>query len=92
MDLTLTIIHVKGLIQNITKRVQISREEIQEKRPTATAYIEGANQTESELIKIKEVINCLETELRACIRENNYLTKINTELKSEINHYKNTNN
>lgn len=84
MDIGLKLLYVKGLIQKNIWKVKLTREELQNKRPTAEAYINGAKDTENDLKKIELAIIELETEMRLHGREINRCLHINGELKKRI--------
>lgn len=84
MDIGLKILYIKGLIQKNIWKVKLTREELQEKRPSAVEYINGAKDTENDLKQVEQAIHELETELRLQGREINRCLKINGELKKKI--------
>ena len=84
MDIGLKLLYIKGLIQKNIWKVKLTREELQEKRPSAVAYINGAKDTEDDLKEIEEAILQLEAELRLQGREINRCLQINGELKQRI--------
>ena len=84
MDIGLKLLHVKGLIYKNIWKIKLTREELEEKRPSAVAYINGAKDTEDDLKEIEEGILQLEAELRLQGREINRCLQINGELKQRI--------
>lgn len=84
MDIGLKLLYIKGLIQKNIWKVKLTREELQEKRPSAVEYINGAKDTENDLNQVEQAIHELETELRLQGREINRCLKINGELKKKI--------
>jgi hypothetical protein len=84
MDIGLKLLYIKGLIQKNIWKVKLTREELQEKRPEAATYINGAKQTENDLKQVQLAIIELETELRLHGREINRCLHINGELKKRI--------
>jgi len=51
MDIGLKLLYIKGLIQKNIWKVKLTREELQEKRPSAVAYINGAKDTDEDRTK-----------------------------------------
>ena len=84
MDIGLKLLYIKGLIQKNIWKVKLTREELQEKRPSAVAYINGAKDTEADLKQVEQAIHELETELRLQGREINRCLHINGQLKKRI--------
>lgn len=84
MDIGLKLLYIKGLIQKNIWKVKLTREELEEKRPSAVEFINGAKDTENDLKQIEEAILQLETELRLQGREINICLQINGELKKKI--------
>jgi len=84
MDIGLKLLYIKGLIYKNIWKIKLTREELEEKRPSAVAYINGAKDTEDDLKEIEEAILQLETELRLQGREINRCLQINGELKQRI--------
>lgn len=84
MDIGLKLLYIKGLIQKNIWKVKLTREELQEKKPSAVAYINGAKDTENDLKQVEQAIHELETELRLHGREINRCLHINGELKKRI--------
>lgn len=84
MDLGLKLLHAKSLIKKTQWRIKLTRQELEEKRPHAIAFIEGANDVEKDLDKLEIAIDHLELELRMQGRDLNYATKVNAELKQRI--------
>ena len=85
MDIGLKLLYIKGLIEKNIWKVKLTREDLEEKRPTAIAYINGAKDTENDLKQVQLTIIELETELRLQGREINRCLHINGELKKRIN-------
>ena len=84
MDIGLKLLYIKGLIQKNIWKVKLTREELEEKKPGAVAYINGAKTTENDLKQVQLAIVELETELRLHGREINRCLHINGELKQRI--------
>lgn len=84
MDIGLKLLYIKGLIYKNIWKVKLTREELEEKRPSAVEFINGAKDTEADLKQIEEAILQLETELRLQGREINRCLQINGELKKKI--------
>ena len=84
MDIGLKLLYIKGLIQKNIWKVKLTREELQEKRPSALLYINGAIDTENDLKQVEQAIHELETELRLQGREINRCLQINGKLKKRI--------
>jgi hypothetical protein len=84
MDIGLKLLYIKGLIEKNIWKVKLTRKDLEEKRPEAAAYINGAKQTENDLKQVQLAIVELETELRLHGREINRCLHINGELKKRI--------
>ena len=84
MDIGLKLLYIKGLIQKNIWKVKLTREDLQEKKPEARAYINGAKDTENDLKQVEQAIHELETELRLQGREIIRCLQINGELKKRI--------
>ena len=84
MDIGLKLLYIKGLIQKNIWKIKLTRQELEEKRPNAVEYINGAKDTEADLKEIEEAILQLETELRLQGREINRCMEINGHLKQII--------
>lgn len=84
MDIGLKLLYIKGLIYKNIWKVKLTREELEEKRPNAVEFINGAQDTEADLKQIEEAILQLETELRLQGREINRCLQINGQLKQKI--------
>lgn len=84
MDIGLKLLYIKGLIQKNIWKIKLTREELEEKRPSAIEFINGAKDTEADLKQIEEAILQLETELRLQGREINRCLQINGQLKQRI--------
>ena len=84
MDIGLKLLYIKGLIQKNIWKVKLTREDLQEKKPEAVAYINGAKDTENDLKQVEQAIHELETEMRLQGREIIRCLHINGELKKRI--------
>ena len=84
MDIGLKLLYIKGLIYKNIWKVKLTREELEEKRPSAVEFINGAKDTEADLKQIEKAILQLETELRLQGREINRCLQINGQLKQRI--------
>lgn len=89
MDITLQLLLVKSKLQSIKTRIRLTREDLEEKKPNATAFIKGANDVEKDLTEIEQSILNLELEMRMIGREMNYAMQINGHLKEKINDLEN---
>lgn len=91
MDISLRIIKTKANIWSIYQRIKFGREKIEKERPTALDYINGARQSEQELleaydsfIQLSDHIICLSRENSELARRNIMLLDQNQELKLEL--------
>jgi len=84
MDIGLKLLLAKGKILSMKWRIKLTREELEEKRPTAKAFIDGANDVETDLDEVYNVMDDLELELRLQGREINRCLEINGQLKQRI--------
>lgn len=84
MDIGLKLLHTKSLIQKNIWKVKLTREDLEERKPDAVAFINGAKDTENDLKQVQLAIKELETELRLQGREINRCLHINGELKKRI--------
>jgi predicted nuclease with TOPRIM domain len=84
MDIGLKLLHIKSLIQKNIWKVKLTREDLEERKPDAVAFINGAKDTENDLKQVQLAIKELETELRLQGREINRCLHINGELKKRI--------
>ena len=89
MDIVLQLLVVKSKLQSIKTRIRLTREDLEEKKPNATAFIKGANEVELDLTEIEKTIYDLENEMRMIGREMNYAMLINGHLKEKINDLEN---
>jgi chromosome segregation ATPase len=89
MDITLQLLLVKSKLQSIKTRIRLTREDLEEKKPNALAFIKGANEVELDLTEIEKTIYDLENEMRMIGREMNYALQINGHLKEKINDLEN---
>ena len=89
MDIVLQLLLVKSKLQSIKTRIRLTREDLEEKKPNATAFIKGANEVELDLTEIEKTIYDLENEMRMIGREMNYAMQINGTLKEKINDLEN---
>jgi predicted nucleic acid-binding Zn-ribbon protein len=89
MDIVLQLLLVKSKLQSIKTRIRLTREDLEEKKPNATAFIKGANEVELDLTEIEKTIYDLENEMRMIGREMNYAMLINGTLKEKINDLEN---
>lgn len=95
MDISLRIIKTKANIWSIYQRIKFGREKIEKERPTALDYINGARQSEQELLEAYDSFTQLSDHIIALSRENSELARRNLmlldqtqELKDELK-YKN---
>jgi chromosome segregation ATPase len=91
MDIALQLLLVKSKLQSIKTRIRLTREDLEAKKPNATAFIKGANDVENDLTEIEKTIYNLELEMRMIGREMNYALQINGHLKEKINDLENEN-
>jgi uncharacterized protein YbgA (DUF1722 family) len=85
MDIALQLLLVKSKLQSIKTRIRLTREDLEAKKPNATAFIQGAYDVELDLTEIEKTIYNLEIEMRMIGREMNYAMHINGHLKEKIN-------
>lgn len=84
MDIGLKLLYIKSLIEKNIWKVKLTREDLEERKPEAVAFINGAKDTEKDLKQVQLAIIELETELRLQGREINRCLHINGELKKRI--------
>ena len=91
MDISLRIIKTKANIWSIYQRIKFGREKIEKERPTAIEYINGAKQSEQELleaydsfIQLSDHIICLSRENSELARRNLMLLDQAKQLKDEL--------
>lgn len=91
MDISLRIIKTKANIWSIYQRIKFGREKIEKERPTALDYINGARQSEQELleaydsfIQLSDHIICLSRENSELARRNLMLLEQAKQLKDEL--------
>lgn len=91
MDISLRIIKTKANIWSIYQRIKFGREKIEKDRPTALDYINGAKQSEQELleaydsfIQLSDHIICLSRENSELARRNIMLLEQTKQLKDEL--------
>lgn len=84
MDIGLKLLLARSILQKTIWRIKLTREELEEKRPNAVAYIQGANDVEKDMADIDVILDQLELELRLQGREINRCLHINGELKKRI--------
>ena len=91
MDISLRIIKTKANIWSIYQRIKFGREKIEKERPTALEYINGAKQSEQELleaydsfIQLSDHIICLSRENSELARRNLMLLDQAKQLKDEL--------
>lgn len=84
MDIGLKLLYIKSLIEKNIWKVKLTREDLEERKPDAVAFINGAKDTENDLKQVQLAIRELETELRLQGREINRCLHINGELKKRI--------
>ena len=84
MDIGLKLLLAKSILNKTIWRVKLTREDLEESRPNAVAYIKGANDVEKDLTDVQIALDDLELELRLHGREINRCLQINGELKQRI--------
>jgi len=77
MDISLRIIKTKANIWSIYQRIKFGREKIEKERPTALDYINGARQSEQELLEAYDSFTQLSDHIIALSRENSELARRN---------------
>ena len=77
MDISLRIIKTKANIWSIYQRIKFGREKIEKERPTALDYINGARQSEQELLEAYDSFTQLSDHIIALSRENAELARRN---------------
>jgi len=95
MDIGLQKIKIGANLWNIKKRIQNAREQILKTRPEATDYIQGAEQSEEELLEAISFLTNLYEHAVSISRENTILanrnmeqTRIIHELENQIKYNK----
>jgi len=84
MDLTLEIIKTRANLWAIKKRIENARLDIEKKRPEAIEYIQGAKQSEEELLEAVSFFTRLHEHAVSISRENTILASRNMELARQI--------
>lgn len=84
MDLTLTLIKTRVNLWTIKKRIENARLEIEKKRPEALEYIQGARQSEEELLEAYNTFQDLEAHALTLSRENIELARRNIYLQQRL--------
>ena len=75
MDLTLKIIKTKANLWSIYQRIKFGREKIEKDKPTALDYINGAKQSEEELLEAYDSFTDLSDHIITLSRENSELAR-----------------
>jgi len=91
MDIALQLLLVKSKLQSIKTRIRLTREDLEAKKPNATAFIQGAHDVELDLTEIEKTIYDLEREMRMRGREMNNAIPINGHQKENITDFENEN-
>lgn len=89
MDLTLRIIKTKANLWSIYQRIKFGREKIEKEKPTALDYINGAKQSEHELLEAYDSFTDLSDHIITISRENSELVRRNILLLEELTRVKN---
>ena len=89
MDLTLRIIKTKANLWSIYQRIKFGREKIEKEKPTALDYINGAKQSEQELLEAYDSFTDLSDHIITISRENSELVRRNILLLEELTRVKN---
>ena len=89
MDLGLQKIKTGANLWAIKKRIQNAREQILKTRPEATDYIQGAEQSEEELLEAISFLTNLYEHAVSLSRENTILANRNMELSRQKHELKN---
>jgi len=84
MDLYLLIIKTKANIESIRTRIRLAREQIQKDKPNAKPYIDGAKQSELELLEAYQAFTDLSDHILAISRENTELARRNIKLQEKV--------
>lgn len=88
MDISLKIIKTKANIWSIYQRIKFGREKIEKERPTALDYINGAKQSEEELLEAYNSFTDLSNHVIALSRENTELARRNILLLEQLKQLK----
>lgn len=89
MDLTLRIIKTKANLWSIYQRIKFGREKIEKEKPSALDYINGAKQSEQELLEAYDSFTDLSDHIITISRENSELVRRNILLLEELTRVKN---
>ena len=89
MDLTLRIIKTKANLWSIYQRIKFGREKIEKEKPSALDYINGAKQSEQELLEAYDSFTDLSDHIITISRENSELVRRNILLLEELSRVKN---
>lgn len=84
MDLTLKIIKTKANLWSIYQRIKFGREKIEKDKPTAFDYINGAKQSEQELLEAYDSFTDLSDHIITLSRENSELARRNILLLEQL--------
>jgi hypothetical protein len=84
MDLTLRIIKTKANLWSIYQRIKFGREKIEKDKPTALDYINGAKQSEEELLEAYDSFTDLSDHIITLSRENSELARRNILLLEQL--------
>ena len=84
MDLTLKIIKTKANLWSIYQRIKFGREKIEKDKPTALDYINGAKQSEQELLEAYDSFTDLSDHIITLSRENSELARRNILLLEQL--------
>ena len=84
MDLTLKIIKTKANLWSIYQRIKFGREKIEKDKPTALDYINGAKQSEKELLEAYGSFTDLSDHIITLSRENSELARRNILLLEQL--------
>ena len=84
MDLTLRIIKTKANIWSIYQRIKFGREKIEKEKPNALDYINGAKQSEEELLEAYDSFTDLSDHIITLSRENSELARRNILLLEQL--------
>ena len=84
MDLTLKIIKTKANLWSIYQRIKFGREKIEKDKPTALDYINGAKQSEEELLEAYGSFTDLSDHIITLSRENSELARRNILLLEQL--------
>lgn len=84
MELGLEIIKTRANLYSIRQRIKTAREQILKTRPEATDYIQGAEQSEQEILEAIAFFSRLHEHAVSLSRENTILANRNIDLQIRV--------